>query len=184
MQGAITDEEKRTILAGLRSSVPATRFLTVKKFAERIKSKPDIIKYLASSDVHTMEDITNLIRFLMENDTDEVIRREASIAFETLKGVMGPKFTEEIIKCQRCNSLLDVGWKHCPVCNLELTEMEFALKRCAGCNGYIIESWNFCANCGNKLREVKETSTCPNCKREVEPTWMVCPFCGSQIKKY
>lgn len=184
MQGAITDEEKRRILAGLRSSVPATRFLTVKKLAERIKSKPDVIKYLASSDVHTMDDMTNLITFIMENDADEVIRREANITFEIVKEVMGPKFTREIIKCQKCDSLLDVGWKHCPICNLELIKMEFGLDRCSKCSGYVIETWKFCANCGNKLKETEEESRCPNCKREIEHTWMVCPFCGSEIKKY
>lgn len=180
----ISDEEKRRIILSLRSSVPATRFLILKKLSDICENSPEIIRYIDATDEYAMSDIVSLAVFLKENDEDEVIRREAEIALEKIKGILGPKFSYEVLKCENCNSLVDAGWKFCPICKSEIAKMKFALEKCSKCGSYIKPMWLFCPSCGNKLKEITALiPRCPNCKRVIDSSWIVCPFCGEKIKK-
>ncbi|ENN96505.1 hypothetical protein J422_01760 [Methanocaldococcus villosus KIN24-T80] len=181
----LTDEEKMSIVSGLRSSVPATRLVTLRRLQDLASRKPETILYLDAYDKVTLNEILTLLNHIAEYDPDEILRREAVITMEAVKKALGFKFSEVIPTCTNCGNPIDVGWDYCVNCGAEIDKMELEdIKRCPNCNKYIFETWKFCAHCKYKLREEEEVITrCPRCKRPVDPEWLVCPYCGYRLKR-
>lgn len=182
MSTFISNEEKRQILISLRSAVPATRFLMLKKLAEITEREPEKLRALSSQDEYTFSDILNAITYMKKHDRDEVIRREASITLEKIKAVLEPKHVIPVTHCATCGSLIDIGWNYCPTCGKQTRSSTFPIPRCPKCDRYIKETWLYCVHCRHKLKEKKITERCPNCKREVEESWILCPYCGYKLK--
>lgn len=182
MSTFISNEEKRKMLMSLRSAVPATRFLILKKLADSVEIEPEKMQALSSQDRYTFSDILNSITQMKEHDMDEVIRREASITLEKIKEAMEPKLVMPITKCEFCGSLIDIGWNFCPKCSRETKATSFSIAKCPECDNYIKESWFYCTHCQYKLKTEKTVKKCYNCKRNVEESWMICPYCGFKIK--
>ncbi len=179
----ISSEEKRQILMSLRSAVPATRFLMLKKLAEISEAEPEKLRALATQDEYTFSDILSAVVHMKNHDRDEVIRREASITLEKIKAAVEPKHVVPITHCGTCTGLIDIGWNHCPRCGRETTSTTFQLPRCPECRGYVKDTWLFCTHCGRKIREEATAAKCQNCKREVEESWILCPYCGYRLKR-
>lgn len=182
MDAFISNEEKKHIVTSLRSQVPATKFLILKKIGEMTRSEPEKIRGLSSSDSHTFGDMMSIITYLKDNDFDETIRREAGITLEKIQSIMGPKSAIPM-NCPQCNELIDIGWNHCASCGAILKEQHYQAKKCMGCGGYIKDSWSFCVHCRKELKPVKKISRCPNCKRPMARSWFSCPYCGAKLKK-
>ncbi|ADG13049.1 conserved hypothetical protein [Methanocaldococcus infernus ME] len=181
----LTDEEKASIIAGLRSTVPATRLVTLRRLQELADTRPEAFAYLDAYDKTTLNEILYLLNHIIEYDPDEIIRREAMLALEKIKKALGTKFSVFIPECESCRALIDPGWEYCAKCGAEISKMKFEeLKKCKNCGKYIYESWIHCAHCGTKLKEEEEEILrCPNCKRPIQPEWMVCPYCGYRLKR-
>ncbi len=183
----LTDEEKMSIISGLRSTVPATRLVTIRKLQEICEIRPEAILFLDAYDKTTLNEIISLLKHIIEYDPDEIIRREAVIALEKLKKALGTKFTTYVPLCNNCKKPIDLGWEYCTNCGAEIDKMTFEedVKRCKKCNKYIFDTWVYCAHCGTKLKDivVEEELRCPNCKRPIQPEWMVCPYCGYRLKR-
>lgn len=180
----LTDEEKKRIIFGLRSSVVATRFLTIKKIFELVEKAPDKLRYLEVSDEAAMRDILNLLEYLASNDTDAVVRREAAISLRAIRNILGPKFKYEVIMCSGCKEMLTFNWKFCPKCGteVELESLEKEFSKCSNCESLISGKWNYCINCGYQLKKSTLEVRCPNCKKEIKEEWVICPFCGTRLK--
>ncbi|HIP17358.1 MAG TPA: zinc ribbon domain-containing protein [Methanothermococcus okinawensis] len=181
----INEEEKMSIIAGLRSRVPATKLVTLKKIADIADLRPESLQYLEMTDKRSMNEIIQSIEKICNMEQDEVIKREALISLEKVKKALGTKFNMELPLCNNCNQAIDLGWKYCTNCGSKIADMVFEnVERCDNCKNYISESWIYCAHCSNLLKEEIETHpTCPKCKRSVDPSWMVCPYCGHRLKR-
>ncbi|WP_292459303.1 zinc ribbon domain-containing protein [Methanothermococcus sp.] len=180
----INEEEKMSILAGLRSHVPATKLITLKKIADIADMRPESLQYMDMTDKRTIQEIINSIEKIANIDQDEVLKREALISLEKIKNALGTKFTKDLITCKNCGKIIDLGWEFCANCGANINKMEFkGIKRCKNCNKNISEEWIYCAHCGILLREKEKNLTCPNCKRPIDPSWMVCPYCGYRLKR-
>ncbi|MDK2928463.1 MAG: hypothetical protein PWP73_46 [Methanococcus sp.] len=180
----INEEERASIINGLKSSVPATKLITLKKIVDLTVLRPESLQYMEMTDKMAIQRIVSGIERIMEYDIDEVLKREASIALEKLKVTLGSKFVQNLFYCQNCNGVVDIGWENCANCGASLAEMEFPeTKPCPNCNKHTSENWNNCAHCGFQLiKEEDKIQKCSGCKREVDPTWMVCPYCGTRLK--
>jgi len=53
----LTDEEKMSIVSGLRSSVPATKLVTLRKLQEIAEVRPEALIYLDTYDKVTLNEI-------------------------------------------------------------------------------------------------------------------------------
>ncbi|WP_423792527.1 double zinc ribbon domain-containing protein [Methanocaldococcus indicus] len=182
----LSEEEKMSIIAGLRSSVPGTRLITLRKLQEICENRPEAILYMDAYDKNTLNEIITLLNHIIEYDPDEVIRREAMITLEKLKKALGAKFTTYVPICNNCKNPVDLGWEYCANCGAEIDKMVFEeeVRRCKNCNKYIFDTWLYCTHCGVKLKEeVEEELRCPNCKRPIQPDWLVCPYCGHRLKR-
>ncbi|GEM_PF-1573788 len=182
----LTDEEKMSIVSGLRSSVPATKLVTLRKLQEIAEVRPEAIVYLDTYDKVTLNEIITLLNQIIEYDPDEILRREAMITLEKVKKALGTKFSTFVPLCNSCKSPIDLGWNYCTNCGAEIKNMTFEeeIERCPNCNNYISDSWKYCAHCGTKLKEEEEeVLRCPNCKRPIQPEWIVCPYCGYRLKR-
>jgi len=182
MPEPITEEEKREILVNLKSFVPATRYLVLRKIGDMADTEPERIKVIQSTDRHTFSEIVDTISYLKEHDREASIRREATITMEKIKQVLG---TESALayNCKFCGSFIEPGWNYCSNCGRETKESRFSLSKCPGCGGYIEKNWLFCTHCGRRLKTKRTETKCPQCKRKVEETWMMCPYCGFQLKE-
>jgi len=180
----INEEERASIINGLKSAVPATKLITLKKIVDLTILRPESLQYMEMTDKQSIQRIISGLERVMEYDVDEVLKREAAITLEKLKVTLGSKFVENLSYCKNCNSVIDLGWENCANCGSNLTEMKFdEAKPCPNCKKHTSENWNNCAHCGFKLiDEIERVHKCPNCKREVDSTWMVCPYCGSRLK--
>ncbi len=180
----ITDEEKKRLIFGLKSSVVATRFLTIKKIYEMVEKKPEKFRYLEVSDETSMKDILNLLEYISQNDTDAVLRREASISLSALRSILGPRYKYEVIQCKNCEEMLTFNWYHCPRCGerIDMEKLTDSFKTCNKCGILISAKWGYCVKCGTKLKEETGESRCPNCKKEIKPEWVICPYCGTRLK--
>lgn len=181
MRSFISNEEKKHILNSLRSSVPATKFLILKKLGEVSDEDPEKLKGLASSDEHTFADMINIISYMIKNDLDESIRREATITLEKIRSILEPRSVLPVY-CTSCENLIDLGWDHCASCGKEISEENFEVSRCNSCRGFIKEIWAFCTHCKAPLQKKLADLRCPNCKRKMEKTWFSCPYCGVKMK--
>ncbi|AEH06672.1 zinc ribbon domain-containing protein [Methanothermococcus okinawensis] len=181
----INEEEKMSILAGLRSRVPATKLITLKKISDIADMHPESLQYMDMDDKRTLQEIISSVERIINIDTDAVLKREALISLEKIKKALGAKFTRDLITCKNCGEIIDLGWEYCANCGANITNMEFeGIERCKNCNKHISEEWTYCAHCGVLLKEKEEKNlVCPNCRRPVDPSWMVCPYCGYRLKK-
>jgi len=181
----ISEEEKMSILTGLKSRVPATKLVTLKRVADIADLRPESLQYMEMVDKRSLQEIIRSIEKIYEMEQDEIIKREALITLQKVKKALGSKFTIDIPRCNKCNEVIDVGWNYCTNCGSEIDSMTLEnFKRCRNCNKYILESWTYCAHCGMQLKEKKErTPVCPQCRRRVDPSWMVCPYCGHRLRK-
>ncbi len=181
----INEEEKMSIIAGLRSNVPATKLITLKKVADIADMRPESLQYMDMIDKRSMQEIISLIERIVQMDPDDVLRREAMISLEKIKKALGTKFILDLISCQNCGEVIDLGWDYCTNCGANINDMKYEdIKKCSKCKKYISSEWIYCAHCGNLLKEKpNQPLTCPSCKRVVDPSWMVCPYCGYRLKK-
>ena len=181
----INEEEKMSIITGLKSRVPATKLIALKKVADIADLRPESLQYLDIIDKKSMNEIIQSIESIYNMEQDEVIRREALISLEKVKKALGTKFNIELPLCNSCNHVIDLGWKYCTNCGSKIEDMEFEnVERCNNCKNYVSESWIYCAHCNNPLKDKIETRpVCPKCRRSVDPTWMVCPYCGHRLKR-
>lgn len=184
MGSFISKEEKKHIINSLRSSVPATRFLVLKKLAELAENEPEKLRGLSSSSGHTLADILSSITYMGENDRDEHIRREASITLEKIKSVLEPKLVVPVTYCSECKGFVDIGWNYCPSCATPPASSKFPISKCNECGGFIKETWSYCVHCKAPLQAHKRETRCPNCKRVMDKSWGTCPYCGSTIKTH
>lgn len=180
----INEEEKMSIITGLRSSVPATKLITLKKIADIADMRSESLQYMEMIDKTSMNEIISSIERIVEINQDEILKREAMITLEKIKKALGTKFTENMIYCKNCEAVVDVGWEHCANCGADLNKMEFEdIEPCPNCKKHTSESWVHCAHCGVSLKEENKILRCPNCKRPIDSTWMVCPYCGYRLKR-
>ena len=181
----INEEEKMSILAGLRSRVPATKLITLKKISDIADMHPESLQYLDMTDKRTIQEIIDSIERTSSMEQDNVLKREALIALGKIKKALGTKFTRDLITCKNCGEIIDLGWEYCANCGSNINDMEFNdVKRCKNCNKNISEEWSYCAHCGIRLKEKEEKNlTCPNRRRPIDPSWMVCPYCGHRLKR-
>ncbi len=181
----ITDEEKKRLIFGLKSSVVATRFLTIKKIYEMVEKQPEKFRYLEVSDETSMRDILNLLEYISQNDPDAVLRREASISLSALRSILGPRYRYEVIVCEGCGEMLTFNWLFCPKCGekIDVEKLKSSFETCEKCGIPISSRWNFCVRCGVRLKEEMAESRCPNCKKEIKPEWVICPYCGTRLKQ-
>ncbi|ABR54481.1 conserved hypothetical protein [Methanococcus vannielii SB] len=180
----INEEERASIINGLKSSVPATKLITLKKIVDLTILRPESLQYMEMTDKQSIQRIISGLERIMEYDVDEVLKREATITLEKLKITLGSKFVETLNYCKNCNAVIDLGWENCANCGSNLIEMNFEeSKDCPNCKKHTTENWNNCAHCGFKLIEERDRIIkCSNCKREVDSSWMMCPYCGTRLK--
>jgi len=57
----INEEEKMSIIVGLRSNVPATKLITLKKVADIADMRPESLQYMDMIDKRLMQEITSFV---------------------------------------------------------------------------------------------------------------------------
>ncbi len=181
----LSEEERRHMLEKLESKIVATRFMTLKYITSSInQDKLDFAKM----DMEIPEFTRSLVRIieqLGEKDTEEMVKREASVCLENLKKKLNPTLMRDVPICTSCQERVVVSYRYCTKCGVDLKSQKWmtTYKLCEKCQNAIDPKWNNCSNCGNQLiTKVEVAKICQFCKKNIEPSWLICPFCGSRLK--
>ncbi|MBP2143597.1 RNA polymerase subunit RPABC4/transcription elongation factor Spt4 [Methanococcus voltae] len=180
----LNEEEKASIIKGLRSAVPATKLVTLKRLVDLTEARPESFQYMDMYDKRSLNEIITSVEYIVTYDMDEVIKREAMVTLEKVKRTLGIKFFNSLTLCNKCNNIIDVGWEHCAHCGTSIENMVFEdVEFCKGCSKPVLPDWVHCTHCGIELKKKEDTiPKCRKCRREVDPTWLVCPFCGAKLR--
>ena len=181
----LSEEERRHMLEKLESKIVATRFMTLKYITSSInQDKVDFAKM----DMELPEFSKSLVRIieqLAEKDTEEMVKREASVCIENLKKKLNPALMQDVPMCTSCGERVVVSCRFCTKCGIELKGQKWAstYKICEKCQNSYDPKWNNCSYCGNQLiKKVEVAKICGFCKKNIEPSWLMCPYCGSRLK--
>lgn len=175
-------EEKKRILIGLKSSVVATRFMTIKYLSNIADSTPLEFNRLGLEDPVTMDEILAILQYMEASDEDKMVRNEAKDFLEKLRTLLGLKQKYFIPRCQKCFQKMTFGWLFCPHCGKKIEEWEVEIASCPSCSIKVDRNWEFCTNCGAKLKEKIPSSICTRCGRNIDQSWSLCPYCGKALK--
>ena len=149
----LSEEERRHMLEKLESKIVATRFMTLKYITSSInQDKVDFAKM----DMELPEFSKSLVRIieqLADKDTEEMVKREASVCIENLKKKLNPALMQDVPMCTSCGERVVVSCRFCTKCGIELKGQKWAstYKICEKCQNSYDPKWNNCSYCGNQL---------------------------------
>jgi predicted RNA-binding Zn-ribbon protein involved in translation (DUF1610 family) len=178
----LTTEEKRRIIAGLKSSIIATRFMTARHLAQLAERNQSEIDRLEIEDPEVIEELLKILTHIEAKDYDYTVRREAKICLEILRKTLSSKYKHQELRCVKCNARLSYGWGYCPNCGEAIRNWLEDSLICQSCKLFCDNDWLYCVKCGTQIKEEIVKKRCPRCQRNVESAWLLCPYCGTQLR--